>query len=1213
MKKMILFFLLLNINVYATIENDEIKSGSDIFASDMNHMFSKVETALINNVDLTNTTFMDYVGGQDEISRSGSKGILTQLYTITKTSDGSLFYPNGDELNLYLGFEDQNGIAISVDPLDPTGINTPASGNNINSGELNSLFAKVISDIQNYSNTVVNDNGYEFNGYGDNAKYELIMNNIVSDTNGNPVLVDLNFVDGSFQPATLSGTTGSWVYFYAPQSQCRVGVNGGASSRQIIKRVDGVPVNSISEECDAINQRILTALQTSVNTCTDYNIEQTCSADSASLGGCSWNGITCEDTPTQNSASIEFFDPIQDATFLVTSNPSTIGVIGFNIDADGYNVHRGANCSDSNNIIETVTSISPFSNIPVSTLDPSPNGITEVFSVEAYKDGASSTCYSNATVTFDTVAPVVTFNIPAITATKTFTVSGSCDYNEYNLMVSNVNTSGFTIALRNYPAGGGGTAIAPYLLVNNGGSLEMRNTQYPTQSGFLDNPLSNYFTIDNGAQTCSYSFDLHLLTDDNTLTGNLIDTYVFIEFRDATNNINNASSIHSPIVLYDENYIPITSSTCTASDAQTNGYSTQNIEMVTGIKSNPSDTSKCAVKCLDGYVLKEDKTCDIAADLTNPIFNQVRMGSIYNYSKGTNTMKIRTGSETDFLSQMNSSKISVTYDPQTVSNVHPLFKQAYNYDELNGSPYDYPWCSFGTPEFNDLVCDTPDFRRDYVSFSYTENNGNSNMNRFFKISGVSASEITGIHDYRGMMYKGDRCFIVGLVDQTLATGGDTYQYAAVSVFDYGSVVQDISTVEKLASDQLFSRDYCLEIRYLFDSELSKYYESYTGKIDDNDNITDINNSWAIRLDLRIDANGMAYGGSALSPRPRFVDFKDMLSELSLNSHVIDPNPNYAALGAHYLQFKDGMLINGVKQLGLIGIRKDLNDNSCWIMFRSDNNGGESVDQKMILKDGSDYTKCGTNTLQEMRDVMGLTDSDVTLETYNDTGTNEEYYYFNEFVAVTSATNPFNTYKTQVSDKFNMKDGNMTSFPEFQLYQPGVSEDPSEGASGATFTGLGDSYTMDGYVTLAKTTDGTLFNAEMYRGFFIVRYLTASEGGAFPNQNYITRFLPVNEDQSQYLANRSESDPNFGSFGGPVSGGFVEATEVWQLIADFNHSLKILKGVVTEGSTYPTGIASQDDLDTYLSLEGSNAQVIKKGQFNGAGVREIFYSIAAPAP
>lgn len=135
MKKIIAIMIAsLSMTVIATIVNNQIESGSEIFADDLNQMFAQVETALSNNSELTNITFTDYTPGED-ISRDGTNGILTKLYTITE------LYPNSNELDLLLGYEDASGNTV-VDFLN---------GNYINSGELNDLFTKVISDVNNYT------------------------------------------------------------------------------------------------------------------------------------------------------------------------------------------------------------------------------------------------------------------------------------------------------------------------------------------------------------------------------------------------------------------------------------------------------------------------------------------------------------------------------------------------------------------------------------------------------------------------------------------------------------------------------------------------------------------------------------------------------------------------------------------------------------------------------------------------------------------------------------------------------------------------------------------------------------------------------------------------------------------------------------------------------------------------------------------------------
>lgn len=135
MKKILITMIVsLSITVLASIVSNQVDYGSEIFADDLNQMFAQVETALSNNSELTNITFTDYTIGE-EISRSGANGILTKLYTITE------LYPNSNELDLLLGYEDVSGNPV-VDFLN---------GNYINSGELNALFNKVINDIQSYT------------------------------------------------------------------------------------------------------------------------------------------------------------------------------------------------------------------------------------------------------------------------------------------------------------------------------------------------------------------------------------------------------------------------------------------------------------------------------------------------------------------------------------------------------------------------------------------------------------------------------------------------------------------------------------------------------------------------------------------------------------------------------------------------------------------------------------------------------------------------------------------------------------------------------------------------------------------------------------------------------------------------------------------------------------------------------------------------------
>lgn len=138
MFKIIVFIsLIFSFNLYADIDlvNEEIKSGTEILASDMNYMFDKVELALSNNSNLTDIVFDDYQAGVDEISKLKENiGILTKLYTITE------LYP----------------------PTPPALTSTVLDSylsSDIISSELNALFSQVISDINNYTGATSGSSG----------------------------------------------------------------------------------------------------------------------------------------------------------------------------------------------------------------------------------------------------------------------------------------------------------------------------------------------------------------------------------------------------------------------------------------------------------------------------------------------------------------------------------------------------------------------------------------------------------------------------------------------------------------------------------------------------------------------------------------------------------------------------------------------------------------------------------------------------------------------------------------------------------------------------------------------------------------------------------------------------------------------------------------------------------------------------------------------
>lgn len=138
MFKIIIFIgIIFSFNLYADIDliNDEIKSGTEILASDMNYMFEKVEVALSNNPNLTNIIFDDYQAEVDEISKLKENiGILTKLYTITELYPPTLPALTSTVLDNYLSSD-------------------------IISSELNNLFSKVISDINNYTGSTSGSSG----------------------------------------------------------------------------------------------------------------------------------------------------------------------------------------------------------------------------------------------------------------------------------------------------------------------------------------------------------------------------------------------------------------------------------------------------------------------------------------------------------------------------------------------------------------------------------------------------------------------------------------------------------------------------------------------------------------------------------------------------------------------------------------------------------------------------------------------------------------------------------------------------------------------------------------------------------------------------------------------------------------------------------------------------------------------------------------------
>ena len=230
----------------------------------------------------------------------------------------------------------------------------------------------------------------------------------------------------------------------------------------------------------------------------------------------------------QTVATIEGFSPLENTINYSKTNTDTVGLFYGEHTATSYDIYRNADCSGSP--YSTGNTISDFGSATLTSSVASPINLTESFSILAKADGLDSTCYGNNVVIFDTTIPILTSDIPdggAIPENTEFNITGTCDYNDIKYIVDNNITGGgrnqFTVSISE-ESDGTGYSGGGYILTDIGGSIGFEDIYNP---GTV-NPISNYINLDDGNETCSFSFPITLHSGFLT---NISDPNVYLYFR----------------------------------------------------------------------------------------------------------------------------------------------------------------------------------------------------------------------------------------------------------------------------------------------------------------------------------------------------------------------------------------------------------------------------------------------------------------------------------------------------------------------------------------------------------------------------------------------------------------------------------------------------------------------------------------------------------
>lgn len=233
-------------------------------------------------------------------------------------------------------------------------------------------------------------------------------------------------------------------------------------------------------------------------------------------------------------ATIETFTPIENTNATSKLNTYSLGSVSGGT-ASSYDVYRNGDCSGVP--YATNQTVPNFSGIQLTSSSGSPVNLTETFSILAKSDGATSTCYGNNVVTFDTSIPTLISDIAdGASVAESFNVTGSCDYTDIKYMIdTNPNTSGknqFEMRISSQSDGFGlSPAIGNYQSQFDSGVLKMYSTE--NQGTLL--PLTNFFTLNDANQTCSFNFPVSISQAyyDNGGTAN---SYLYFRFFDRVGN-----------------------------------------------------------------------------------------------------------------------------------------------------------------------------------------------------------------------------------------------------------------------------------------------------------------------------------------------------------------------------------------------------------------------------------------------------------------------------------------------------------------------------------------------------------------------------------------------------------------------------------------------------------------------------------------------------